>query len=204
MSRRRLGIFALILCMGVLVGGAAISYISPLTLRLGYWEIADNSTVPTGALVAKNVEVDLRNGRIAFLKTDWLTTPEMPEDYFSSLSKKNSISIKLRDPMAPPINPRTFARHFGGFGGGEFTLFLNAGLLASGMGGLLQINGGGLILPVWFFVMVVLVLIASNWLRKSTGHIDGFCRRCGYDLRATPERCPECGTRPEKILWIGK
>ena len=42
-------------------------------------------------------------------------------------------------------------------------------------------------LPAWRLVCVV---------RRSNRQSRGFCHACGYDLRATPGRCPECGRIP--------
>jgi hypothetical protein len=54
-------------------------------------------------------------------------------------------------------------------------------------------------IPDWFLIAltallptVYLVHRRTRRSRQTTGH----CQACGYDLRATPERCPECGTVP--------
>ena len=53
-----------------------------------------------------------------------------------------------------------------------------------------------IILPIWFVLLVASILPLrwtrrrlTNWRRKRRGA----CLHCGYDLRETRDRCPECG-----------
>ena len=50
--------------------------------------------------------------------------------------------------------------------------------------------------PYWLVLLPFLVLptcMMGSWLRFRRHQRQGWCPYCSYDLRATPERCPECG-----------
>jgi hypothetical protein len=51
----------------------------------------------------------------------------------------------------------------------------------------------------WWAACVPMIVPAAYWMlrRKRRRAVAGLCRSCGYDLRATPDRCPECGTEPK-------
>jgi hypothetical protein len=52
--------------------------------------------------------------------------------------------------------------------------------------------------PYWaIFLAAVAMPVTSLWRRRR--RVAGKCAKCGYDLRATPDRCPECGTMPGRF-----
>jgi hypothetical protein len=60
-----------------------------------------------------------------------------------------------------------------------------------------------LVMECWpmaiLFSLAPLAWLVQRVVRKPSRY-SGKCRNCGYDLRATPERCPECGTVAQKIV----
>jgi 4-amino-4-deoxy-L-arabinose transferase-like glycosyltransferase len=57
-----------------------------------------------------------------------------------------------------------------------------------------------LYLPHWFLVTLFAIIPAWRvWAATHGRSCAGYCPVCGYDLRATPDKCPECGTSPKPV-----
>ena len=72
-------------------------------------------------------------------------------------------------------------------------------LVPPGSDGRIRVVQAAAVVP-WWIVPPPLVVLPGLWLRRRLvarrRRATGRCLACGFDLRATPERCPECGTSP--------
>jgi hypothetical protein len=57
------------------------------------------------------------------------------------------------------------------------------------------VHEAGVTLPHWFAALLAAVPAVIGWRQHRSHRMrerTGLCAKCGYDLRASPERCPEC------------
>ena len=60
--------------------------------------------------------------------------------------------------------------------------------------------------PHWSVVLVTAILPAARMVsavRRRSRRGGNLCPSCGYDLRATPDRCPECGSNAAPVGTVG-
>lgn len=92
-----------------------------------------------------------------------------------------------------------------GDAGGKFPWWISSNLLTTNMllaGGAFAMSVTSWQIPLWMFIVVGLVIAApAFWLnrRSRQWRLAGHCPGCGYDLRESPDRCPECG-RPALVV----
>ena len=114
----------------------------------------------------------------------WVTVPTPPELAARGLTL---------GPRQPPPIPGRF-----GFGYEDQVVPVAAGVLPNGTHLPTSTSHNlGLFTPLWLYILIALIApmrALIRWRRTRIRTARGLCLICGYDLRSTPDQCPECGT----------
>jgi hypothetical protein len=120
-----------------------------------------------------------------------------------SLESRDSLNITHSDPLYWLISDPgylTLCRQVGANWDNPLKRISGAGVEFGGGWGEDGSILWNLSVPYWMLATVTAIPLPVGiwaWLRRGRARRAvrlGLCRRCGYDLRASPGRCPECGT----------
>jgi len=153
--------------------------------------ISVNGGVCLDSLTLVNVTNSWRDGSVTPIRT---TEPyqESPTTKVVSIQNTPLVSKGIFAPAPPSIKPQVSSieipqsRTFDNVTGSLVTYSL---------------VGRRVWIPYWIIAAPTAALPASRIaarLRRSRRARLNSCPTCGYDLRATPDRCPECGAIPDR------
>lgn len=191
MKRRLLNLvsaLSLLLCVAALVLWVRSYRVSDVIRR-------DSRRITVDALTGHSVELRFAGGGLALkIATFSNSDPDLRLWRTRQISAGSSWEWTAdQEPMYPVLVPtgenRSLAR--GGF------VWMECSFQSYGI---LRYHENSAVLPWWSVVLSITVLPLFRLsrllgiIRQSKRARGGSCRRCGYDLRASPNRCPECGT----------
>ncbi|MBC8105395.1 MAG: hypothetical protein H7Z14_02300 [Anaerolineae bacterium] len=148
------------------------------------WTRIANDSLATGFKSdAPQISISFNGGRVEVIAEDPLPTNSF--SFYSSGFEWRTVEASPPDRLKIYVNP---------YGRGE---------VVSAIPGARPVAGDRflrVVVPHWFLIALLAVwsvprggLFVFRWMNRRARHRAGHCTRCGYDLRATPDRCPECG-----------